>query len=586
MAFQPPVSVKDVLLAIHKREYLLPAIQREFVWDADQIRRLVDSLMRGYPIGSFLLWKVSAATAQDYTFYDFLTDYHERDHPFADKATVPSGEGVTAVLDGQQRLTALNIAMYGSHAEKLKHAWWTSTNAFPKKYLYLNLVEDLPDEELGLGFGLRFLTEAEARPAEGEPNAWYKVGAVLDLANGGPAMTKEIAARGITDVAQAHERLYTLWEAFTVKQPINAYLVEDDDPNKVLEIFVRVNSGGTTLSYSDLLLSMATNQWQDLDAREEVRSLVQELNTGGTRQFNFSKDLVLKTALMIAGVSLQFRVSNFTQANMLKVEQTWPATEAALLRAAMLLHQFGFVARWLTADSVIIPVAYYLHRRGVGDSYLDSTADGPDRETVRRWVVRSLMKRGVWGSGLDTLLARLRNTIDANTQPRFPVEALETEMSAVGKSLAFEDAEIDELLKLKYGQARTFAVLACLYPGLDFSKEFHEDHIFPKSLFTSSRLVAHGVPPERVDAFKELVNDLPNLQLLAGTRNQEKLATLPALWLAEAFDDQQRRTYEDANDLGGLPLDMPDFLTFFEDRSQRMRQRLHDVLGVQASQEV
>jgi hypothetical protein len=41
----------------------------------------------------------------------------------------------------------------------------------------------------------------------------------------------------------------------------------------VLDIFVRVNSGGTQLSYSDLLLSMATNQWQDRDAREEVRSL-------------------------------------------------------------------------------------------------------------------------------------------------------------------------------------------------------------------------------------------------------------------------------------------------------------------------
>ena len=67
---------------------------------------------------------------------------------------------------------------------------------------------------------------------------------------------------------------------------MNHYLVTDQDADKVLEIFVRVNSGGTPLSYSDLLLSMATNQWQDLDAREEVRDLVQELNTGGSRQFH------------------------------------------------------------------------------------------------------------------------------------------------------------------------------------------------------------------------------------------------------------------------------------------------------------
>lgn len=58
--------------------------------------------MRGYPVGSFLLWGVKSETAQSYTFYDFLTNYHERDGPFADKATVPSGGGATSVLDGQQ----------------------------------------------------------------------------------------------------------------------------------------------------------------------------------------------------------------------------------------------------------------------------------------------------------------------------------------------------------------------------------------------------------------------------------------------------------------------------------------------------
>ena len=65
MSFQTPVTVQAVLEGIHRKDYLLPAIQREFVWDPDQIRQLVDSLMRGYPIGSFLFWKVDAANAGD-----------------------------------------------------------------------------------------------------------------------------------------------------------------------------------------------------------------------------------------------------------------------------------------------------------------------------------------------------------------------------------------------------------------------------------------------------------------------------------------------------------------------------------------
>jgi uncharacterized protein with ParB-like and HNH nuclease domain len=111
MAFQTPRSIEEMLTAIHKREYLMPAIQREFVWSTDQIVRLFDSLMRGYPVGSLLLWQVEPTTSQSYTFYEFLTNFHERDNPYADKATVPSGYGTTAVLDGQQRLTSLNIAL-------------------------------------------------------------------------------------------------------------------------------------------------------------------------------------------------------------------------------------------------------------------------------------------------------------------------------------------------------------------------------------------------------------------------------------------------------------------------------------------
>ncbi|MCQ9367614.1 DUF262 domain-containing protein [Brevibacterium sp. 50QC2O2] len=580
MSFQTPRSIEEMLTAIHKREYLLPAIQREFVWNSDQIAKLVDSLMRGYPVGSFLLWNVEPETAQSYTFYEFLTNYHERDNPYADKATVPAGSGTTAVLDGQQRLTALNIALYGSYAEKKKYAWWNSADAFPTKRLYLNLIDDPDDEELGLKYDLRFLTDKEAAAEDGGEDKWYRVGAVLGLANAGPAIMQELACRNIAGSADAFQRLYDLYEAVRVLKPMNYFLVTDQDADKVLEIFVRVNSGGTTLSYSDLLLSMATNQWQELDAREEVRSLVSELNSSVGRQFSFSKDVVLKTALTVAGVDVQFKVKNFTQSNMARVEAAWPETKGALLRAATLLQQFGFNERNLTANSVIIPIAYYLYLRGAGDSYLDSTADAVDRLTLQRWVTRSLIKRGIWGSGLDTLLTRLRDVLRANSSSKFPIEAVETAMSAVGKGLVFDDAEIDELLNLKYGGQRTFAVLSVLYPGLDLGKKFHEDHIFPKSRFTRKRLAAAGVPLNQIDDYLDSVNLMPNLQLLAGTANIEKQDGLPAQWIEAAFPTSEKRaTYIAENDLDNLPLDLEGFPVFFAQRKQRIRTRLITALG-------
>ena len=546
----------------------------------DQIVRLFDSLMRGYPVGSFLLWDVQPETAQSYTFYEFLTHFHERDNPYAGKATVTSGSGTIAVLDGQQRLTSLNIALYGSFAEKRKYAWWNSPDAFPVKRLYLNLTEDPADEELGLRYDLRFLTEKEAAPHEEEEHKWFRVGAVLDLANSGPAIMKELAERRIVNSADAFQRLYDLYEAVRVLKPMNYFLVTDQDPDKVLEIFVRINSGGTTLSYSDLLLSMATNQWKELDAREEVRSLVSELNSNAGRQFSFSKDLVLKTALTVAGIDVRFKVANFTQPNMARVEEEWPRIEGALLRAASLLQQYGYNERNLTANSVIIPIAYYLYLRDAGDSYLDSSADASDRLALQRWVTRSLIKRGIWGSGLDTTLTRLRETLAANGGSGFPVVEVEAAMARVGKSLTFDAAEIDELLNLKYAGQRTFAVLSVLYPGLDLGKKFHEDHIFPKSLFTRKKLVAAGVPADKVDDFLGAFNLLPNLQLLAGTANIEKQDALPAVWAAKAFPNEEKRaTYFDENDLDGLSLDLVDFLSFYEQRKARVRNRLLAALG-------
>ncbi len=578
MSFQTPRSIQEMLTAIHKREYLMPAIQREFVWGPDQITKLVDSLMRGYPVGSFLLWDVKPETAQEYTFYEFLTNYHERDNPYADKATVPARSGTTAVLDGQQRLTSLNIALYGSYAERRRYARFAGV--YPVKRLYLNLVDEPDDEELGTKYDLQFLADWEAAPVDGEADKWFRVGAILDLANSGPAIMRELEQRGIAGSVDAFQRLFDLYEAVRMLKPMNYFLVTDQDADKVLEIFVRVNSGGTPLSYSDLLLSMATNQWQELDAREEVRSLVSELNSNAGRQFSFTKDVVLKTALTITDVDLRFKVSNFTQTNMAKVEEGWPQIEGALLRAATLLQQFGYSERNLTANSVIVPIAYYLHLRGAGDSYLDSTADAADRLALQRWVTRSLVKRGIWGSGLDTLLTRIRDVLRANSTNGFPVAAVEEAMAAVGKSLAFDNAEIDELLNLKYAGQRTFSVLSVLYPGLDLSKRFHEDHIFPKSRFSKKKLLDAGVPFDRIDDYLAAVNLLPNLQLLAGTANIEKQDGLPAEWIETAFPSEDKRaTYLAENDLDGLPLDLADFTAFFEQRKQRIRTRLLATLG-------
>lgn len=78
MSYQTALTIEEVVNEIHKKKYLLPAIQREFVWDTDQIEKLFDSLMRDYPINSFLFWTVSKEKVKEYEFYEFLREYHEK----------------------------------------------------------------------------------------------------------------------------------------------------------------------------------------------------------------------------------------------------------------------------------------------------------------------------------------------------------------------------------------------------------------------------------------------------------------------------------------------------------------------------
>src|SRR4051812_36810962 len=108
---------------------------------------------------------------------------------------------------------------------------------------------------------------------------------------------------------------------------------------------------------------------------------------------------------------------------------------------------------------VLIPIAYYLNRRDLDDRYLEAPAQEQDRQRIRDWVIRALLMPGVFGSGLDTLLGRLRRAIDDAGGSGFPSDAIEDVMAAMGKSLRFDPQTIDELVNSRYGRPDTFALL-------------------------------------------------------------------------------------------------------------------------------
>ena len=142
--------------------------------------------------------------------------------------------------------------------------------------------------------------------------------------------------------------------------------------DRVLDIFIRVNSQGQPLSKSDLLMSIATAQWQIKDARDEIPATLRRVN-GIHPGFGFDRDHVLKAGLVLAGISdVGFRARPSTSRTCRRLENEWDAISQTLYRTVELLASFGLSRDNIDAGMVLIPVAHYLHRRSLGDSYLSS----------------------------------------------------------------------------------------------------------------------------------------------------------------------------------------------------------------------
>lgn len=126
--YEKAITIEKAIHQIVNRRYLLPAIQRKFTWSSSQICVLFDSIMRGYPINTFMFWEVrEPEVKKSFRFYQFLERYCERfEENNPDFDTKGHGD-FFAVIDGQQRLTSLYIGLKGTYAYKLPRKWWPRT---------------------------------------------------------------------------------------------------------------------------------------------------------------------------------------------------------------------------------------------------------------------------------------------------------------------------------------------------------------------------------------------------------------------------------------------------------------------------
>jgi uncharacterized protein with ParB-like and HNH nuclease domain len=580
MSFQAPLTIKKVIENIHKKKYLLPAIQREFVWGTDQIERLFDSLMQGYPVGSFLFWQVEKEKSKQFQFYEFIRNYHEKNNRHNPLASISGEEDIIAIFDGQQRLTSMYIALKGSYAYKLPRMRRENPLAYPEQFLYVDLLA--PSEDFDTIYDFRFL-ESEVAQEDNEEGAafWFKVSDVLNM-NDPFEVNQYLIQNDLGSLEKekalfANQTLFKLYQAVNQTANINYFLEEEQKLDKVLNIFIRVNSGGTTLSYSDLLLSIATAQWKTKDARQEITKFVDELNQIGNG-FNFNKDFVLKSCLVLCDFTdIAFKVDNFNSETMQKIEQNWDLVKEAIRLAIGLVSSYGYHYDTLTSNNAIIPIAYYLLKKGNPHNFVQSKTYVKDRELIKTWLTIGLLKQAFSGQP-DNVLRPIRRIISSNFN-EFPLQKIIDQFKGETKTFTFNDDEIENLLTYEYGQKHTFSILALLYPNLDFRNKFHLDHIFAKSLFKKRILSKKGVPEDKLDFYLENVNSIANLQVLEGIPNIEKSDKEFKTWLNETYKDKSAKSdYLARHYIPNVSLEFTNFVEFLEKRNELLFQKLKSIL--------
>jgi hypothetical protein len=487
--------------------FWLPNIQRPFVWDEEQICRLFDSILREYPISTLLIWKTDSGIRRR-KFIDNWSGNLKISPYFVPEDT----KRKCLVLDGQQRLQSLYIGLCGS---------------FDGKELYFNISSgsaSLPDD---IRYHFEFL------PAGKAAYPWVKFKDLVfsnrkkrDLMQSLEASAqRELSLdekNRLEDNLDLVDRTFKMEEVITYQELDsidNPSVYTDED---VVEIFIRANSGGTKLEKSDLLFSLLNATWDVADNRME--ELLDDLNRHG---FDFDRDFVLKTCLVLLGQGARYEVSKFRKDGVRQaIEQQWDALSNAIRDVADFVRSKTYIQgdSALPSYLALIPLIYVRHH------FPKAWAEA---QNVENFLIRSLLAGAFSGQSdrlLDALVRRFKEL------ERFDAEEAFGVIRSQNRSL---EITRDRFFHMGYGSKTIHLLFNLWYPAFSHHPAYDNnlpqvDHVFPQSRLKATRVVSEETGRSAAAYGSDIINQLANCMLLTRAENGAggKGDTPPDAWFA------------------------------------------------------
>jgi uncharacterized protein with ParB-like and HNH nuclease domain len=492
----------------------LPDIQRNFVWKPIQVYSLFDSLLRNYPISTFLFWKLKGKYLEKAGIkkLEFVKQSNLKN---LENTSINKEKEYTLVLDGQQRLTTFYLVLKGNYIIRNK----------PYE-LYFNLISG-EEEEDGLLYEFNFYNKIKGKyffEKDGKGNIekiWYKVKSIFeitDLEDVADQVTDDINKIEEVELTKEHKKnLSRLYRMLRYEKIIYYYPETEENYDKVLDIFVRTNSGGTQLSYSDLLFSNIKSKW--FEAREKFDELLTSIND--SERYNFSNDFILKTALYFNSHdvnSLKYMTSNFSLdiINKIKEDSYWIKLNNSIKLSVDLIKDKVFLThkKLVTSHNALIPIIYWIFvNNKISFGANKNQIDDQNIKLMKTWLVKALLS-GVFGGQSDTILTKCKNATDKSKNGLYPGDAIEEIIQKeTKKSMKVEEEDIE---KISYNSTNSHLFLSLVYKNsINFMPSLEGNIPEQDHIFSQDELARNG--------FKEDdINTIYNIRFIGRAPNQAK----------------------------------------------------------------
>lgn len=488
----------------------LPEMQRGYVWKATKVRDFIDSLYRGYPVGSLLMWRPESKD---------LENIQTRDFDLSIKPDNTDQSNYLLLLDGQQRLTSLCKLLTG-HKVEVKTGKGKKTKEIDIIF-NLDHPEGLIEQEIPDDNVIEVVTEADDDQEDddddevkdnkdrtfmvaGDPNYdsqknWISLKDFFKSKDNLTFLEENGFKLDDPNIKKYNNRLTTLRNVLSNEDVFDIVELKNLSYEEVTEIFVRVNSAGTKLSGSDLALAQITAKW-----RGALKLFEAFQDVCDNKGWSISVGIIVRA--LVAIITNQSKFKTVSKISLQDFEKGWDDTKRAVTFALDYLKDNLHVDNiWLLSSPYfVVQLAHYFNKKGYEIL--------PEEERkLNRWFVLANSK-GRYSRGSS------EGMLDQDLKAVNPDELLSNLQKQFGKlSIDYEDLEGRSttsgyfktmFVAMKMAGAKDFIsrqVIDINHTHIKDKIEFH--HIIPKDLLQKA-----GYP-------KEERNDIANMAFISKRTN-------------------------------------------------------------------